>query len=162
MLSQDEFCDNTRLRYGIWPINLCERCDGWEAGFSVDHMLSCKKGGLVCQHHEDTRDEAGSLAANALTTLRISCKPHIFYGRGVSAGIEAEDTSRPGSNVARDKARGDVAVHGLWEKGKIFILDIRITDTDAKTYAGSSSVKVLEKAAKVKKDEYETACIARQ
>ena len=61
--------------------------------------------------------------------------------------------------MARDKARGDVAVHGLWEKGKIFILDIRITDTDAKTYAGSSSVKVLKKAAKVKKDKYEVACI---
>jgi hypothetical protein len=64
--------------------------------------------------------------------------------------------------VARDEARGDIAVHGLWEKGKTCILDIRITDTDAKSYAGSSSAKVLEKAAKAKKDKYEAACIARR
>ena len=85
-----------------------------------------------------------------------------FYGRGVAACIEAEDTSRPGTNVARDEARGDVAVHGLWEKGTTCILDIRITDTNAKSYAGTSSAKVLEKAAKVKKDKYEAACTARR
>jgi hypothetical protein len=162
ILSKDEFCDNVRLRYGLRPINLCERCDGCGAGFSVDHALSCRKGGLVVQRHDDARDEAGSLAANALTPSRVSYEPHIFYGRGVSAGVEAEDTSRVGSNVARDEARGDIAVHGLWEKGKTCILDIRITDTDAKSYAGSSSAKVLEKAAKVKKDKYEAPCIARR
>ena len=63
--------------------------------------------------------------------------------------------------MARDEARGDVAVHGLWEKGKTCMLDISITDTDARSYAGSSSVKVLEKWAKTKKDKYEAACIAR-
>ena len=162
ILSKDEFFDNIRLRYGMRPVNLCDRCDGCGAGFSVEHALSCQKGGLVCQRHDDTRDEAGRLAANALTKTRVSYKPYIFYGRGVAACIEAEDTSRPGTNVARDEARGDVAVHGLWEKGKTCILDIRITDTDAKSYAGTSSAKVLEKAAKVKKDKYEAACTARR
>ena len=70
----------------MWPVNLCERCDGYGAGFSVDHALRCRKGGLVCQRHDDTRDEAGSLAANALTASHVSYEPHIFYGRGVSAG----------------------------------------------------------------------------
>ena len=120
-----------------------------------------QKGGLACQRHDGARDEAVSLAANALTAWRVSYKPHIFYGRGVCAGIEAEDTSRPGSNVARDEARGDVAVQGLWEKDKTCILDIHITDMDAKSYACSLSAKVLEKAAKTKKDKYEAACIAR-
>jgi hypothetical protein len=46
ILSKDEFCDNVRLRYGMRPINLCERCDGCGAGFSVDHALSCRKGVL--------------------------------------------------------------------------------------------------------------------
>ena len=85
----------------------------------------------MCQHYDDARDEAGSLAANALTPSRVSYEPHIFYGRGVSAGVDSEDTSRPGSNMARDEAQGDIAVHGLWEKGKTCILDIRIADMDA-------------------------------
>ena len=78
LLSKDEFCDNVRLRYGMRPTNLCERCDGCGAGFLVDHALSCKKGGLVCQRHDSTRDEAGSLAANALTPSRVSYEPHFF------------------------------------------------------------------------------------
>ena len=44
-----------------------------------------------------------------------------------------------------------MAVHGLWEKGKTCIIDIRVIDTDAKAHFGQSPKKVLEKAAKEKK-----------
>ena len=55
--------------------------------------------------------------------------------------------------------RGDMAVHGLWEKGKTCILDICITDMNAKLYAGSLSEKVLERVTKPKKNIYEAPCI---
>ena len=42
----------------------------------------------------------------------------------------------------------------LWKKGETCLLDIHIMDTDAKSYASSLSKKVLEKAAKDKKDKY--------
>ena len=63
--------------------------------------------------------------------------------------------------MAGDEARGDVKIHGLWEKGSDCILDIHITDTDAKSYQNIASLKVLEMAAKVKKDKYLTACLER-
>ena len=63
--------------------------------------------------------------------------------------------------MARDKAIGDVAIYGLWEKGNTCMLDIRITDMDAKSYASSLSAKVLEKSTKFKKGKYEAVCIAR-
>ena len=78
----------------------------------------------------------------------------------MTAGIKDEDISAIISNVAWDKARGNVTVHGLWEKEKTCILDIRTTDTDAKSYTGSSLEKVLEKVAKLKKDKYEAPCFA--
>ena len=63
------------------------------------------------------------------------------------------------SNNAGNAARGDVLVHEPWEKGESCILDMRVTDTDAKSYGGSTSAKVLEKAAREKKAKYEKACL---
>ena len=63
--------------------------------------------------------------------------------------------------MAGDETRGNVKIHGLWEKGIACILDIRITDTNAKSYHNIASSKVLERAAKVKKDKYLTACLER-
>ena len=77
-LSMEEWRDNARLRYGMRPTNLCSHCDGCKAGFTVEHALSCKKGGLVCVRHDDVRDEAGALAAMALTSSKVSYEPTIF------------------------------------------------------------------------------------
>ena len=145
---------------------LCDCCNGCGMGFSVENGLSCKKGGLVGQRHDGARDEAGELAALATTSSRVSYEPMIFYGTGVVAGQGASRGSRADgktrSDKAGDEARGDVLVHGLWKRGEDCVLDIRVTDTDAKSYSSSSSAKVLEKAAKQKKDKYLDACIERR
>ena len=44
ILSREEFQDNVRLRFGLRPLGLCDRCDGCGAAFSVEHALNCKKG----------------------------------------------------------------------------------------------------------------------
>ena len=160
-MTKEEFFDNARLRYGWKPVDMCERCDGCNAPFTVEHALGCKKGGLVVQRHDDTRDEAGALAEMALTTSRVTYEPYIYHGRDVSATLRADEV-QDAAVTADEEARGDVAIHGLWEKGKTCILDIRITDTDAKAHFAHSSEKVLEKAAKEKKKKYNDACLARR
>jgi hypothetical protein len=55
--------------------------------------------------------------------------------------------------------RGDVAVRGFWCRGTTAIFDVRITDTDAPTYRGQSTAKVLEKHEKEKKKKYLKACL---
>ncbi|KAL7532246.1 hypothetical protein ACHAWF_004097, partial [Thalassiosira exigua] len=85
ILSAEEWRDNAQLRYGIRPSGLCDRCDGCGAGFSVEHGLSCKKGGLVGLRHDVVRDEAGELAAMGLNHLRVTYEPYIFHGKGVVA-----------------------------------------------------------------------------
>ena len=52
-------------------------------------------------------------------------------------------------------------VHGLWERGSGCVLDIRITGTDANSYKDISLAKVLERAAKAKKEKYLQACLDR-
>jgi hypothetical protein len=177
LLSKEEWRDNARLRYSLRPKGLCKRCDGCGAGFTVEHGLSCKKGGLVVQRHDDLRDEVGELAAMALTKARVSYEPEIFYGRGVNAGQQSEaeraaaeanlvaaasNVPQRRTNIAGNEARGDVAVHGFWKRGQTCILDVRVTDTDAKSYANSTSAKVLENAAKRKRDLYGEACFERR
>jgi len=129
---------------------MCEHCDGCNAQFTVEHALGCKKGSLVVQRHDDTRDEAGALDAMALTTSHVTYEPYIFHDRDVSATLRADEV-QDAAVSADEEARGDVAIHGLWEKGNTCILDIRITDTDAKAHFAHSLEKVLEKAAKEKK-----------
>ena len=166
LLSAHEFVDNVRIRYGLKPVGLCERCDGCGERFTVEHGLSCKKGGLVSIRHDDARDEAANLCAMALTNSRVSCEPLIFYGKDVNAsqetGAEAGVAAGNVSNEAGDEARGDIAAHGLIKRGETCIMDIRVTDTDAKCYQSSSSEKCLERAAKSKKDKYLQPCIERR
>ena len=110
---------------------------------------------------EISRDEAGNLAAMALTRSCVSYEPTIFYGRGVTAS-QPNTSQTTASNTAGDEARGDVMIHGLWKSGSSCVLDIRVTDTDAKSYLSTSSAKVLERAAKLKKDKYLDACLQRR
>ena len=70
--TRDEFSDNIRLRYGLRPLALCLHCDGCGEGSSIKHALSCKKSGLVTQRHDNARNKAGNLAAQALSAGRVS------------------------------------------------------------------------------------------
>jgi hypothetical protein len=66
-LSSDEFLNNLRLRFSLPPINLPSHCDGYGQRFSVNHILQCKKGGLVHIRHDDVLDEWAGLCRQALT-----------------------------------------------------------------------------------------------
>ena len=161
LLSMEEWRDNARLRYGMRPGGLCTHCDGCRAHFTIEHGLNCKTEGLVGIRHDDTRDEAGGLAAMALTLSKVSYEPQIFYGRDVAAS-QPNNTQNNGSYAIGDEARGNVKVHGLWDKGSDYILDIQVTDTDARSYQSITSEKVLERAANVKKSKYLEACLERR
>ena len=132
LLSRDKWLDNARLHYGFKPMGLCSHCDGCAAPFTVEHGLSCKKGELVSIRHDDVRDEAGALAGQTLTTGKITYEPSISYGRNLTAS-QPEVPQSIGNQLGA-KARSDVPVHDLWERGDESVLDIRITDTDANLY----------------------------
>jgi hypothetical protein len=155
-LSREEFQDNLAIRYGLRPRGLLERCDGCNEPFLVEHGLSCKKGGFVGQRHDDVCEELTHLCSMALMPARISSEPEIFYGRGLNAA------QRNADEVLGNEARGDVGAHGFWNRGRTTIFDVQVCDTDAKSYGNRKSKKVLESAARRKKDKYEGACLKRR
>jgi hypothetical protein len=151
-LSALEFRDALRMRFGMKPNNLPERCDGCGDPFSVDHAMSCRKGGLVIHRHDDVAGEWHQLCASALSPTKVSDEPLIPQSQvqavvnGVQRMIDPPDK------------RGDVAAHGFWQRGMTTIFDIRITDTDARSFRTKDPSKVLGKQAKDKKDKYLEAC----
>ena len=74
---------------------------------------------------------------------------------------EAAETPAAG---ARDEMqttgeRGDAGVHGFWQRQRMAIFDVRITDTDARSARGRDYTKILAAHEKEKKDKYLWTCL---
>ena len=76
-LSWEEFQDNLRLIYGLMPQDIRATCDGWGKRFSIEHALSCLKGGLVMAGTDDAVKEWGTLGSHALVPSAIAYEPKI-------------------------------------------------------------------------------------
>jgi hypothetical protein len=76
-LSAQEFRDAITIRYAITPSNLPASCNGYDAQFTLQDALGCKKGGLVIFCHNEIRDELVYLAGKAYTPSAIHDKPLI-------------------------------------------------------------------------------------
>ncbi len=55
-----------------------------------------------------------------------------------------------------------ILIHGLWSCGTNCILDVCITNMDAKTYQSKDPFKVLASHEKSQEEEYLTSCLAQQ
>ena len=53
-------------------------CAGFGKRFSIEHALSCPKGGLVLAQHDDYAKELGALGYQALVPTAITYKPKIY------------------------------------------------------------------------------------
>ncbi len=127
VLSSQEFRDALHLRYGREPADLPASCDGCVQRFSIEHALTCQKGGLPILRHNEVRDELMDLARRAFGNSAVRTEPLIFPGRAAPSST-GPAASRP--SVPSDE-RGDVLIRGLWERGTDCILDIHVTNTDA-------------------------------
>ncbi|KAL7480450.1 hypothetical protein ACHAW6_006145 [Cyclotella cf. meneghiniana] len=122
-------------------------------GFTVEHVLNCKKGGLVGIHHDDAHDEWTHLCSLAFSNAQVVIKPTIGNDSNPGARHAVLPTPPPSpTDTLGDESRGDVLMHGFWQCARGTIFDIRICDTDARPYANTSSSK--EKVQK-----YKPACI---
>ena len=132
-------------------------CDGCGKAASLEHSLNCHKGGSVILRHNEVRDALGHLASMAFSPKAVSTEPLIYIGCPANRGeaketATATGTSTSGELLATERTqtpsgnwndRGDVMVRGLWYHQTDCILDVRITDTDAKSQRSADPMKVL-------------------
>ena len=155
-LSQDEFRDNARIRFGLHPLGLPCTCDGCQHKFSVDHALTCKQGGLMGLRHDDAKYEFSDMCAKALKPSSVSDEPLIHSGQDTGA------KKQNGITQPAPELRGDIAAHGFWRRGRTTIFDVRITHADAPSYAGQKVKNLLKRHETEKKKKYADKCAERR
>jgi hypothetical protein len=128
--------------------------------FSVCHTLECKTGGLVISRHNEIRDELVDLASRAFTPSAVRDEPKIYPCRP-AVELRTTDQQPVIRNLRKHQGeeRGDVLIRGLWQKVTDAIIDVRITDLDAKTDIYRSPMKVLAQHERAKKRKYLEGCL---
>ena len=129
-LHKAAFHDAMALRYG-WP--LCRTPVHCACGtvFSVDHALSCPKGGLPSLRHNEIRD----LTANLLTEVchQVQVEPEL------QAVSDPGAFSRATANI-QEGARLDIVMNGFWGgRTERCFVDVRVFNPYAPSNAGSTT-----------------------
>ena len=96
--------------------------------------------------HNEIRDELVNLCSIAYSPSAVRDEP-LIHGRANEKGktLPANATTQ---NIDKEAAtgedeRGDLLIRGFWKAGTDCILDVRVTDTDAKSCCKRTPFKVL-------------------
>lgn len=138
-----EFRDALFLRYGKLPLNLPDKCDGCGGEVSLQHLLDCKRGGLVIQRHNEIRDSLGDLCA--LSFPAIVREPVVREANDSASALVA-----------------DLGVRGVWQPQTTTLIDVRVVDTDAPSYVNNPVSKILQTAESEKSNKYLSASLDRR
>ena len=142
VLSKREFFDAIHLRYR-WQLRWLPSHCACGKLFTVDHALSCLKGGFIHRRHDEIRD---LLAATIDEVAHdVSTEPALTPLSG--------ETLPPSANIA-DDARVDVAARGFWQRCEKAFFDVRVFNPYASTHRNQSLASAFNNNEKEKKRHY--------
>ena len=139
------FRDALCLRYGWLPARTPINCD-CGTRFSVEHALSCPKGGFPSIRHNEIRDITANLLSEVCNNVCI--EPHLQPITG--------EHLRGASANTQDGARLDIAANGLWggRSERTFSMS-RVFNPHAPSNCHTNPSACYRKHEKVKKRAYE-------
>ena len=114
-LHKGAFRDALALRYGWQPKDISPICSCGKAN-SVQHALSCSKGGLPIHRHNDIRDLTAKLMEEVSSSTEI--EPHL-------QPLTGETLHGRLANV-QDDSRVDIRCTGFWNKYQDAFFDVRV------------------------------------
>jgi len=142
-LHKAAFYDAIAMRYGWMPTNVPTSCACGKS-FSVEHALSCPKGGFPSLRHNEVRDITASLISEVCSN--VCTEPTLSPVIGESL---------PPSTVCSDGARLDVAADGFWgSQNERAFFDVRVFNPLAPSNSSSSISATYKKHEREKKREY--------
>ena len=140
VLNKQEFRDALCLRYG-WQIpNTPVHC-GCGSDNSLDHILTCKKGGYVTLRHNVLRNTEARLLERVCHDVRV--EPGLIP--------TAEELV---AGTAADGARLDVSARGVWNHYEKSFFDIKVTHPNAPSHLGKSLERLYKESENEKKRKY--------
>ena len=123
VLHKGAFRDALALRYGWQPLRSPTHC-ACGSNFSVDHALSCAKGGFPTIRHNEIRDVTAKL-------LSIVC--HDVSVEPTLQPISDEILTGASANT-QDGARSDISASGFWGgRFERTFFDVRVFNPHART-----------------------------
>ena len=144
-LHKAAFHDALALRYGWTPSNLPSKCD-CDNTFTVEHALSCRKGGFPTLRHNEIRDLTANLLTEACSEVCI--EPNL-------QPVTPEQLSGATANT-QDGARLDVSANGVWGgRHEKTYFDVRVFNPHAPSNRSQSLPTCYRKHEREKKRAYE-------
>ena len=144
-LHKQAFRDALALRYGWLPTHIPANCSCGQP-FSVQHSLSCPKGGYPSIRHNELRDFTASLLSEAC------------HGVAIEPSLQPITTEsfRHASANTQDGARLDIVANGVW--GSSFeraFFDVRVFNPYAPSNKHTSIAGAYKQHESLKKRHYE-------
>ena len=142
-LNKKDFRDSLLLRYN-WPIpDVCKHCACGMKN-SVDHALSCKKGGYVTFRHDVLVETEAELLREA-KCRNVYIEPSL---------LPTSAQFHPKGTITADGARLDIVATGLYGKNEKTFMDVRITHPNAPSNMSTPVDKLLLRNETEKKTKY--------
>ena len=116
--------------------------------------------------HDEIRDELAYLLKLAFPPSAIRSKPRIFQQKPVkkvrdgATEEEKADAQEEFEAEAAKAPRGDISARGFWRRQTNCVVDVRLTDTDQRTWRGRSVEKAILAQEREKKEKYLSDCQA--
>ena len=144
-LHKGAFADALALRYGWSPTRIPVSCV-CGSSFTVDHVLSCARGGFPILRHNEIRDVTADLLSEVCHDVRTEPDLQPLTGESL--------VSR--SSVTSEGARLDIAVNGFWGgRYERTYLDVRVFNPHAPSNRNTSITNCYRKHEAEKKRAYE-------
>ena len=140
-LNKQEFRDAICLRYG-WEISDTPTYCACGTRNSIDHILTCKKGGYVSMRHNAIRDAEAKLMREVCKDVNI--EPNLIPTEG--------DRDIQG-NIAAG-ARLDISARGMWSPCEKTFFDVRITHPNTESNRTKSIAQIYKQHESEKKRMY--------
>ena len=143
LLDKQSFRVAIFTRYGI-PIKRQPTNCVCGSKFSVEHALTCKKGGFITSRHNELR----RITAEFLKEVCIDVEEEPLLQELTGEVFQAKTAK------VEKESRPDVAARGFWMRGQKLFCDIRVFNPLAKCYRKKSLEKMHETNEKEKKIKY--------
>ena len=141
-LNKREFVDAVSLRYG-WPIRDTPKICACGVKNSLDHTLSCLKGGYSHMRHNAVRDVELSFMSEVCKDTKS--EPQLLPVGNVE--LDAGTTTENG-------AKCDISAVSVWRANERTFFDVRISHPHASSYANRTTKAVLKSAENEKMRKY--------